>query len=82
MLGAFLVCLKLQVSVSLPGMENSLVQYRCAYCGEMNETPLDATVPDKQSYVEDCTVCCRPNVIRIRIDQSTGHVRLEAEFEG
>jgi hypothetical protein len=33
-----------------------------------------------QEYVEDCPVCCRPNVIHIEIDES-GDARVGAERE-
>jgi hypothetical protein len=36
----------------------------CPYCGEPNEIPVDASIPD-QSYIEDCSVCCRPISLRI-----------------
>ena len=32
---------------------------RCPYCGEMIDVMIDCSVPD-QSYIEDCSVCCRP----------------------
>lgn len=37
--------------------------YNCACCGEVNETVIDQVNGEKQEYVEDCRVCCRPNVI-------------------
>ena len=35
----------------------------CPYCWEPIEIALDLTV-DSQQQVEDCSVCCRPIVIR------------------
>ena len=32
---------------------------RCPYCGELIEVLIDCSVPS-QSYIEDCSVCCRP----------------------
>ena len=32
---------------------------RCPYCGEMIDVMIDCSVPS-QSYIEDCSVCCRP----------------------
>jgi Cysteine-rich CPXCG len=37
----------------------------CAGCGEWNETFVDASAGRRQSYVEDCQVCCKPNLLRI-----------------
>jgi hypothetical protein len=34
-------------------------EIHCPYCGEKIEVFIDASV-DEQSYIEDCTVCCRP----------------------
>ncbi len=36
---------------------------RCACCGESNESWIEAHTGDRLSFVEDCRVCCRPNVI-------------------
>ena len=32
----------------------------CPYCGEPNEVALDPGGGSRQSYVEDCQVCCQP----------------------
>jgi hypothetical protein len=37
----------------------------CPYCWESIEISLDLSV-DEQQQVEDCSVCCRPIVIRYR----------------
>jgi hypothetical protein len=39
--------------------------FQCAACGEWNETSVDETAGTRQSYVEDCQVCCKPNVLRV-----------------
>ena len=56
--------------------------YSCASCGEENETLVDPSSGPRQSYVEDCAVCCRPNVITVIIDRETQDVAVEAEAEG
>lgn len=38
--------------------------YLCPYCGEENEALIDRSIP-QQSYIEDCTVCCRPITLQI-----------------
>ena len=35
----------------------------CPYCWEAIEITLDLTV-ESQQHVEDCSVCCRPIVVR------------------
>jgi len=39
----------------------------CPYCGENIEVDVDCSEPS-QSYIEDCSVCCRPININIEID--------------
>lgn len=63
-------------------MNDGLCTYYCAYCGEKNETFVEVSAGNRQSYVEDCAVCCRPNVLTISIDEETGAINVEAEFEG
>jgi hypothetical protein len=40
----------------------------CQYCGEENDVWIDLTVLDKQDFIEDCSICCRPNRIIITRD--------------
>ncbi|WP_068830642.1 CPXCG motif-containing cysteine-rich protein [Pseudomonas sp. BMS12] len=46
-------------------LETQLCQ--CPYCGERVEVLLDLSAGD-QSYVEDCSVCCRPIQFELRTD--------------
>jgi len=39
----------------------------CPYCGEVIEIEVDCSEPE-QSYIEDCSVCCRPINICVTID--------------
>lgn len=55
--------------------------YRCCYCGQLNEVAVDLTAGPRQSFVEDCFVCCRPNVLTVRVDPSADSVVVEAEME-
>ncbi len=55
--------------------------YVCAGCGEWNETTVDESAGSLQQYVEDCQVCCKPNVLRISWDLSTGEFVIDAELE-
>jgi Cysteine-rich CPXCG len=56
------------------------VSYTCDACGEETVVPIDLTAGSSQEYVEDCPVCCRPNVIQVEIDEG-GDVRVWAERE-
>ena len=54
--------------------------YICNACGEEIVIPLDLSAGRSQDCVEDCPVCCRPNVIHVEIDED-GDVRAWAEGE-
>jgi len=58
-----------------------LTGFQCAGCGEWNETTVDESAGSRQSYVEDCQVCCKPNVLRAEFDQDSGEFVLHAELE-
>jgi hypothetical protein len=55
--------------------------FQCASCGEWNETTVDESAGRRQSYVEDCQVCCKPNVLRIEYDNSSGEFFITTELE-
>ena len=55
--------------------------FQCAGCGEWIETTVDSSAGSKQSYVEDCQVCCKPNVLHIEWDKSAGEFTIWAELE-
>ena len=54
--------------------------YVCDSCGEEIVIPVDLSAGEKQSYVEDCPVCCRPNVIHVTVEEN-GALRAWAEKE-
>jgi hypothetical protein len=54
--------------------------YACAFCGEENEVFVDPSGGRRQTFTEDCAVCCRPNLIALAIDEDD-HVELEASQE-
>ena len=41
--------------------------YVCDACGEEIVVPVDAAAGANQEYVEDCPVCCRPNVVTVSL---------------
>lgn len=55
--------------------------YTCAYCGETNMTFIDLSAGSQQSYVEDCQVCCQPNVLYVQIDEDTLDIEINSEPE-
>ena len=54
--------------------------YICDACGEEIMVPLDLSAGSTQEYVEDCPVCCRPNVIHVVVE-GDGDVRVWGEAE-
>ena len=59
---------------------NEEASYICPSCGEEIVIPIDVTAGTSQQYVEDCPVCCCPNVISLEID-SEGFPAVNAEAE-
>ena len=56
--------------------------YVCPHCGEQIVVPLDPSGGADQQYVEDCPVCCNPNVIRVEFfDDPAEAARVWAEAE-
>jgi hypothetical protein len=43
--------------------------FRCAFCGEENDTFVDPGGRAPQVYADDCGVCCRPNLIQLEVTQ-------------
>lgn len=64
-------------------MTNTLDEtgFLCAGCGEWNETSVDPSAGRRQSYVEDCQVCCKPNVLSITWDKRQDAYQIESELE-
>lgn len=54
--------------------------YVCDFCGEEIVVPIDPTAGSRQQYVEDCPVCCNPNVIVVEIDEG-GDMRVWGQAE-
>jgi len=55
--------------------------YQCAGCGEWNSVIVDESAGRQQSYVEDCQVCCKPNVLRAHYDATSQEFFITAELE-
>jgi len=56
-------------------------EYICAFCGESNSTFVDFSAGLTQSYIEDCQVCCQPNVLYVQIDEDTLYIEISSEPE-
>ena len=52
----------------------------CPFCGEEEELSVDPGGGDRQTYTEDCAVCCRPRVVHVEpsdVEPGEVHVWLE-----
>jgi hypothetical protein len=56
-------------------------EYTCAFCGETNTKFVEFSGGMQQSYVEDCQVCCQPNILYIEIDEDTLDIEINSEPE-
>lgn len=54
---------------------------RCPHCAEIIHTEPDPGGGDEQSYIEDCSVCCRPILFRVSFDHERGEFHVEASAE-
>jgi hypothetical protein len=54
--------------------------YLCDSCGQEIVVPLDISAGATQEYVEDCPVCCHPNIVHVEVDED-GEARVWAESE-
>lgn len=54
----------------------------CDFCGEPLVVPVDLAAGTSQRFVQDCAVCCRPNVIRLEIlGDGEAHASAEGEAD-
>jgi hypothetical protein len=54
--------------------------YSCDWCHENVEIPIDWSAGGEQEMIEDCPICCRPNVIHVELDED-GALRVWAARE-
>ncbi|MGD1045915.1 MAG: CPXCG motif-containing cysteine-rich protein [Bacteroidota bacterium] len=49
-----------------------LLPLNCPYCGEAVELDVDESGGSRQSFVQNCPVCCRPWQVEVRFDSKDG----------
>lgn len=54
--------------------------YVCDSCGEEIVIPVDLAAGASQEFIEDCPVCCHPQLVRVEIEEN-GEVRAWSEGE-
>jgi len=57
------------------------IGFQCAACGEWNDIVVDSSGASRQVYVEDCQVCCRPNLLTIEYDRDAEEFLVTAALE-
>mgnify|MGYP000583718691 FL=1 len=55
-------------------------EIQCPYCWETIVLELDLSA-GAQTYTEDCSVCCRPMLVRLETDGEAFAVDVQAEDE-
>ncbi len=55
--------------------------FQCAACGQWNEIAVDHSAGRNQTYVEDCQVCCRPNLLHVTFNSQTEEGVITSELE-
>jgi cysteine-rich CPXCG protein len=55
--------------------------FQCAGCGQWNDTTVDESAGSRQQYVEDCQVCCKPNVLEVCWSAADESFLIHAELE-
>src|SRR3984957_19447407 len=73
--------LQKNVSVLRYARSNMESGFQCAACGEWNTTSVYESAGRRQNYVEDCQVCCKPNVLHVEYDNSSQEFFITAELE-
>ena len=72
----------LRTRIAVPRISRFMdAAFQCAGCAEWNATTVDASAGREQSYVEDCQVCCKPNVLHVSYDASAETFVISAELE-
>ena len=62
-------------------MRNMQTGFQCAGCGEWNSITVDDSAGREQSYVEDCQVCCKPNLLHVHYDLAAQEFLCTSELE-
>lgn len=55
--------------------------YICQWCGRNVEISIDPAGGRTQEWIEDCEMCCRPNVLNITVGTDGRDVIIDAKRE-
>jgi transcription elongation factor Elf1 len=51
----------------------------CPFCGQQEDLFVDVGGGERQTYTEDCAVCCRPRVVQVEPGDEPGEIRVTLE---
>jgi hypothetical protein len=66
---------------AIPETAGGSASYTCPSCSQSVDTCPDPGGGEQQTYVEDCPLCCRPNVLRVAWDADLAGYVIEATRE-
>lgn len=55
--------------------------FTCAFCLEPNSVFVEPDAGESQRYVEDCQICCQPNLLFITWNEDQEIYEIESEPE-
>lgn len=56
--------------------------FLCPYCGSENSLAIDYSAGEEQEFVSECEMCCKPIVVKIRLENmDVADFRVEKENE-
>lgn len=64
----------------MPRYEIETARVQCPQCWETIELQIDSSA-GTTSYSEDCSVCCNPMTVYLRVDEDTGRFEVDVEAE-
>lgn len=53
----------------------------CPHCAQINDTAVDPSQGTRQSYEEDCQVCCRPLKLQVHVEDGEALVHAFPEAD-
>lgn len=55
--------------------------YTCQWCGRDVAISVDPAGGRMQEWIEDCEMCCRPNILNITIERNGHEVTIDSRRE-
>jgi len=76
----FMSCHNKELRVKYPLMNVDIKElFHCPYCGSSNFLTIDYSRENKQDFVNDCEICCKPMFINIVLEENIVCINVEKE---